>query len=174
MSTFSPDTTFKLKALGIYQLVFAVITLGVTLWILLQTGFQFMQITGALVAVVLICLLGIYSGISCLKVNPRCLFFSSIYQCFQLVSFSIAGYGFRYDAGLSLNLMIDLTTNFTFGLKLELFSFWHFNFDMDADVILVNLNLVAVAVIVIIDNLKKLMKQEAEEELLSIGEEVQP
>lgn len=78
-----------------------------------------------------------------------------------------------YDSGLSVNLGIDLTTNFAIGLKMLIFSFWHIDYNSGSDVILVNLNLVALAVILIIDRMKKQMKHEIEEELLTIGQEME-
>lgn len=172
MATFSSNTVFKLKALGIYQLIFAVTGLGVTLRLFLQEGFQFPQITIVFIAVILLYLFAIYCGISCFQTKEKCLWYSSINQYLQLVSFSIAGYGFMYDSGLSVNLGIDLTTNFAIRLKMEIFSFWHIDYNSDSNVILVNLNLVALAVILIIDQMKKQMKHEIEEELLTIGQEM--
>jgi hypothetical protein len=55
---------------------------------------------------------------------------------------------------------------------MEIFSFWHIDFNSHSDLILVNLNLVALAVILIIDQLRKQMKHEREEELLTIGQEM--
>jgi hypothetical protein len=172
MTTFTPDTVFKLKALGIYQLIFAITGLGVTLWLLLQQGFQFPQITVVFIVVTIMYLFGIYSGISCYQTKEKSLWYSSINQYLQLVSFSIVGYGFRYIAGLSLNLGFDLTTGFTIRLKMEILSFWHIDFNSHSDVILINLNIVALVLILLIDKLKKQMKQEIEEELLTIGQEI--
>jgi hypothetical protein len=55
---------------------------------------------------------------------------------------------------------------------MEIFSFWHIDFNSHSDLILVNLNLIALAVILIIDQLRKQMKHEREEELLTIGQEM--
>lgn len=172
MTTFTRGTVFKLKALGIYQLIFAITGLGVTMWVMLQQGFQFPQITIVFIVVTLMYLFGIYTGISCFQTKEKCLWYSSINQYLQLASFSIAGYGFKYVAGLSLNLGFDLTTGFMIRLKLELFSFWHIDFNSHSDVILVNLNIVALIVILLIDKIKKQMNQEIEEELLTIGQEL--
>jgi len=172
MATFSSDTVFKLKALGIYQLIFAITGLGVTVWLFLQEGFQFPQITIVFIVVILMYLFAIYCGILCFQTKEKCLWYSSINQHLQLVSFSIVGYGFRYDSGLSVNLGVDLTTGFALRLKLEILSFWHIDFNSHSDVILVNLNLVAFAVIIIMDQIKKQMNHEIEEELLTIGQEM--
>ena len=172
MTTLTSDTVFKLKALGIYQIIFAIIGLGVTLYFMLKEGFQFPQITIVFIVVILMYLFGIYSGISCFQTKEKCLWYSSINQYLQLVSFSIAGYGFKYVAGLSLNLGFDLTTDFAISLKMEIFSLWHIDLNSHSDVILVNLNIVALVLILLIDKMKKQMKQEMEEELLTIGQEM--
>ncbi|MGN6196916.1 MAG: hypothetical protein ACTHOB_18390 [Ginsengibacter sp.] len=173
MTTLSSNLAFKLKALGIYQLIFAVAGLGGTLWLFLQEGFQSLQLTIIFLVVILVFLFAIYCGISCFQMKEKCLWYSSINQYLQLISFSITGYGFMYDSGLSVNLGIDLTTNFAIGLKMLIFSFWHIDYNSGSDVILVNLNLVALAVILIIDRMKKQMKHEIEEELLTIGQEME-
>ena len=172
MTTLTSDTVFKLKALGIYQLFFATLGLALTFWLMLQQGFQFTQATIAFFVVILIFLLGIYSGIACIQKRQGCLLYSSIYQYLQLLSFLIAGYGFRYDGGLSLNLGFDLTTGFMIRLKMEIFSFWNIDFNNNSNVIQVNLNILALVVILFIDKLKKHMKQETEEEFLMIGQEM--
>ena len=174
MSTFSSDTSFKLKALGIYQLVFAMPGLGLTLWLLLKEGIQFRAITFVYVAVALLYVFGVYCGIMCFQTSRRCLQYSSINQYLQLFSFSIGGYGFMYCAGFLLNLGFDLTGDFLVSFKVELFSMWHIEFDSHSNVILVNLNIAALLVIFIIDRLKKEMKQEIEAELLAIDGEVKP
>ena len=173
MSGFSSDTTFKLKALGIYQLSFAIIGVGITFRVILQVGFQFTQITIVFFVVMLIFLPGIYSGIACIQKKQDCLLYSSIYQYLQLLNFEIAGYGFRYDAGLSVDLGFDLTTGFMIRLKMEILSFWHVDFNNHSNVILVNLNLLALALILVIDQLKKQKKNEMEEELLTIGDNLE-
>lgn len=139
---------------------------------MLQQGFQFPQITIVFIIVTLMYLFGIYSGISCFQTKEKCLWYSSVNQYLQLVSFSIVGYGFKYVDGISLNLGFDLTTDFAIRLKMEIFSFWHIDFNSHSDVILVNLNIVALIVILLIDKMKKRMKQEIEEELLTIGQEM--
>jgi hypothetical protein len=55
---------------------------------------------------------------------------------------------------------------------MEILSFWHIDFNSHSDVILINLNIVALVLILLIDKLKKQMKQEIEEELLTIGQEI--
>jgi len=173
MSGFSSDTTFKLKALGIYQLSFAIIGVGITFRVISQVGFQFTQITIVFFVVMLIFLPGIYSGIACIQKKQDCLLYSSIYQYLQLLNVEIAGYGFRYDAGLSVDLGFDLTTDFMIRLKMEILSFWHVDFNNHSNVILVNLNLLALALILVIDQLKKQQKKEMEEELLTIGDNLE-
>ena len=172
MATFSRDTVFKLKALGLYQLIFAVAGLGVTLWFILNFGFRDARVSIVIFVVTVLYLFSIYSSILCFQKNPKCLLYSSINQYFQLASFSIAGYAFSYVAGLAVNLGFDLTNDFTISLKLDLLSFWHVDMGTNSNVILVNLNLAALAVILIIDQVKKTMKQEMEEEFLMIGQEL--
>ncbi len=154
MATFSRDTIFKLKALGLYQLIFAVAGLGVSLWFIIKFGFQDPRMSIVIFAVTVLYLFGIYSGILCFQKNPKCLLYSSINQYFQLAGFSITGYGFSYVAGLALNLGFDLTSDFTISLKLDLLSFWHVDVDSNSNLILIKLNLAALAVILIIDQVK--------------------
>lgn len=173
MTTFSSNLVFKLKALGIYQLISAIAGVGVTFSLFLQERFQFPQITIVIIAIILMLyLFAIYCGISCFQMKEKCLWYSSINLYLQLISFSIVGYGFQYLSGLAINLGFDLTTDFALSLKMEVFSFWHIDYNSDSHVILVNLNLVALAVILIIDRMKQQMKHEIEEELLTIGQEM--
>jgi len=172
MATFSRDTVFKLKALGLYQLIFAVAGLGVTFWVMLEYGFQDPRVSIVIFVVTVLYLFGIYSSILCFQKNPKCLLYSSINQYFQLASFSIAGYAFSFVPGFAVNLGFDLTSGFDITLNLKLLSFWHINVATDSNAILINLNLAALALILIIDQVKKKMKQEMEEELFMIGQEV--
>jgi len=56
---------------------------------------------------------------------------------------------------------------------MEILSFWHVDFNSHSNVILVNLNLLALALILVIDQLKKQKKNEMEEELLTIGDNLE-
>jgi hypothetical protein len=87
MTTFSSDMVFKLKALGIYQLIFALVSLGVTLPLFLKEGFQFLQITIVFIVVIVMLLFAVYCGISCFQAKDKCLWYSSINQYLQLISF---------------------------------------------------------------------------------------
>lgn len=170
MITFSSNLVFKLKALCIYQLISAIAGLLVTFSLFLQDGFQDPEITIIIIAIILtLYLFAIYCGISCFQMKNKCLWYSSINLYLQLISVSIVGYGFQYISGLAVNLGIDLTTNFAIGLKMEILSFWHIDYNSGSDAIFVNLNLVALAVILFIDRMKRQMKHEIEEELLTIG-----
>jgi len=74
---------------------------------------------------------------------------------------------------LSVDLGFDLTTGFMIRLKMEILSFWHVDYKNHSNVILVNLNLLALALILVIDQLKKQQKKEMDEELLTIGDELE-
>jgi hypothetical protein len=172
MATLSADTNFKLKALGIYQLIYAVVGLGVTLWLMIRQGFQFPLVIAIFIVVIALYLFSLYCGILCFQTSRRCLSYSAINQYLQLISLSIVGYGFKYTAGLSLNLGLDLTHNFTLHLNMDLLSTWHIDFDNPAHMIWVNLNIVALVLILAIDRIKKKISEEEERELLEIGVDI--
>jgi hypothetical protein len=74
MATFSSNLVFKLKALGIYQLISAIAGLLVTFSLFLQDGFQDPEITIIIIAIILtLYLFAIYCGISCFQMKNKCL-----------------------------------------------------------------------------------------------------
>ncbi len=173
MTTYSKDTFFKLKALGIYQLLFAATGFALTVAILVRTGFQHMQITAVFALVLVLYFYGILCGILCWQKRKQALPYSLVNQYLQLIGFSIVGYGFRYIAGLALYLGIDMTNDFFVSLKLEVLSTWKIQLEDDSDVILINFNIIAMLAIIIINRLRKVIAEEEEEmELLEIGNKV--
>jgi hypothetical protein len=170
MSPFSKDTVFKLKALGVYQLLFAVAGCILTAVILVQTGFQYWQITVVFAVVFVLYFYAILCGIFCLQQKKQALPFSLVNQYLQLVSFSILGYGFKYVAAFGLYVGVDLTHDFLLNFKADALSFWTIQLGNGADEIVVNFNLVAMVVIIIINRLSsKMIAKEEEMDILEIG-----
>ena len=154
----SKEVSAALKILGIYQIIGG----GVGLIIIISTLFSQSEMSLLAKGVIgFICLFFSYSvlcGVFCLEKRKIALVHSLTNQALQLFSIAIMGYGFKFAAGVYVDLGLDLTQsiqlNFLFGISNFNLS-WH----GDPDKLLVNFNLVALALMYWID---KLMKKEKE------------
>ena len=171
MTTYSKDTVFKLKALGIYQLMFGIIAFAITVAFLIRDGLHYMPVIALNAVIITLNLFGVFCGILCYQQRNHALQYSTVNQYIQLVSFSIVGYGLKYVAGPELYLGIDLADGFMIRLNAQLLPIWNVQVGINSNVILVNCNMVAMGVIIIIDKLKKRIAAEEEMELLKIGME---
>ena len=170
MTTYSKDTVFKLKALGVYQLLFAVAGCILTIVLMVRTGLQYWQVTVLFAVAFALYFYALLCGIFCWQQKKEALPYSLVNQYLQLVSFSIVGYGFKYFAVLALYVGVDLTNNFFVNFNLEVVSSWTILFASSSDAIVINFNLVAMAVIIIINKLSKIIAAEdADREVLDIG-----
>jgi len=170
MTTNSKDTVFKLKALGVYQLLFAVAGCILTAVLMVRTGFQYWQVTLLFAVAFALYSYAIICGIFCWQLKKEALPYSLVNQYLQLVSFSIVGYGFKYLAGSALYVGVDLTNNFVVNINLEVVSTWTIRFASNSDAIVINFNLAAMAVIIIINKLSKIIaEEETNREVLDIG-----
>jgi len=106
---FSNDVAFKLKAPGVYQIVFGLPGLALTLWLMMSTGFNSIMLVLMFIIPIALYAYSIYCGMLLFQKHDAALKHTVINQYLQLINFSIAGYAFKYVAGPLVTLGIDLT-----------------------------------------------------------------
>lgn len=170
---FSKDVAFKLKALAIYQIVFGLLGLGVTFFLILS-------ISLSNILLILICMVPIvlyaycvYCGVVLFQKKDPALKYTLLNQYLQLVNFSIIGYAFKYIAGLSFFIGVDVTEGFMVNFKFGLFSSWDINIATENSDMIINCNLVALAIIIFINNLRKKILHDQETLILKIGDDIE-
>lgn len=147
----------RIYGLVIYQIAGGIFGIGLIVWLITQ-----LELTNFVIFLLLIALLlysySIYCGIILLNRRVLGINHSLINQYFQLISFSILGYGFTYISGLYFSIGVDFTDSIVFKFNLGVSS-WQININRDTDILYVNLNLVSLFLIVFINNLKKKIRK---------------
>lgn len=163
----------RLKGIGIYQLIGGLLGLYITITALLQnTVFTVLVFLIFFIAISLYSY-SFYCGILTLKKSEKCLNHSLVNQYLQLVNFTIAGFGFKYAAGVLLSLGLDLTTSFEMKFSFQL-SIWQIDINTSSQNVEINFNLIAFFIIMFIDRLKNKIKQNKEDlQISAIGDEIQ-
>ena len=169
---FSKDVAFKLKALGVYQVIFGLMGLGVTFWLLIQTTFSSILLDILFTIPLALYSYSIYCGILLFQKQEAAFKHTAINQYLQLVSFSILGYAFKYVSGLMFTVGVDFIHSYVFDFHFGVMSTWNLQIATQSDEIVINFNLVAFALIIFIDRLKMKISVEQDLQVMSIGEDV--
>lgn len=144
----------KFDFLGIYQILGGLTGIAYFLFFL----FTAKEFNGALILLIMAILpflFSIYCGyMVSIKKNFRALQYSSINQILQIISFSIAGFGYQYVSGLMISIGVDYTNDFLFTMNSSISNF-RFNINSDKEVLTLQINLVAVFLVFYIDKMKK-------------------
>lgn len=131
----------KLKVLAYYQIIGGIIGIGA-----IGYGLVMQPVTGGLLLVfALACTLYVFSGWCgwiLLKNTDKGLFFSLINQILQVIVFVFGAYAFKYVAGVSLLVALNLTEGHNLAFNFDLSSF-QFNFNSQTEGILIGVNVVA-------------------------------
>jgi hypothetical protein len=113
------------------------------------------------ILIVLIFSYSIFCGMLCIKASRRALKYSLANQILQLFGFAAMGFAFKYVAGVSLTVGLDLTDslNFSFGAGISKFVL---NLNLDRDTLELNVNLIAIGLVYWIDRLTRRVREEME------------
>lgn len=170
----SKETESDISKLGIYQIIGGLVGIFFILWGIFAS-FHFTALTVLIYLFILafFCY-SIFCGILCLKTKKNALSHSLANQIFQLFSFAMMGFAFKYVSGVFFSTGLDLTDSIKFNFNMGISRF-EFNFNNEEDRLEININLIALAVIYWIDKLMKRVKEEATlRQLSSIGIETPP
>lgn len=147
------QTQYKITFLAFYQIIGGIIGLFYCVYSLFGLPLNL----GSLLVIAIISIFysfSIFCGYLVYnKKDNRSLRLSSINQLLQIISFSIAGFGFKYVSGVVLSIGVNYTEDFLFVSNFSISNFL-LNFNNDKQVIELQINLVAVLVVVLIDKLK--------------------
>ena len=173
MQTRIPDIKPGIEFLKYYQIAGGVIGIGLIVPYLIGSAGSL----SGLVLLIVFCFIALYSfsvycGLLLFRNLKRALAFSRINQIFQLLSFTVLGFTFRYVSGLyafiGFELSGSLGLNFNFGL-----TSWQVNINGNKNDLVVNINLVAFLLIVVIEKLlNRIRLKEHSEIIAALGEPV--
>jgi hypothetical protein len=166
----SSETESDLTKLGLYQIVGGAVGILILLWSLYKTE-SIASISIFLTLLISIFFgFSIYCGILCIKSKDKALSLSLMNQFLQLIGFAVFGFAFKYVAGVSLTIGLDLTESLKFGFAIGVSKF-QLSINRDPDLFQFDFNLIALVVIYWTDKLlKKFNSEKALREASSIGE----
>ena len=168
----SQKVAFRLKALAVYQIIFGLMGVGVTIWLIITIAYNSALLLMLCIVPLALYAYSIYCGILIFQKNDNALKHSIINQYFQLINFSIYGYTFKFIAGILFSIGFNFTNGVFLNIDYGLFSTWSFRIATQTNEILINCNLIALTLIILLNNLKKRILLEQELQVLSIGEDV--
>ena len=153
----------RLKGLAYYQIVFGIIGIALTIWLLSQTG----ELTGLVLLLFIIAgglyAFSIFCGQRLLKTNTKkALKLSFINQLIQVFNIGVAGYAYSYLSGPAILIGANLTDGFRFTFNMQLLPAFQFNWNSDFASFEVGVNLIALGIIYYIDRLTKEVKTSEE------------
>lgn len=137
-----------------YQIIGGVLGIGFLLWIPITIPFNFIIQYILLIAGLLMHGFSTSCGIILLKEKKNALNLSYINQFFQILKFSILGFGFHYVSGLSIMIGIELS-NTKYILEAGASS-WRIEWNSDSFIKEINVNIIAILLILLIDHIKKI------------------
>ena len=145
---------FKLKLIGIYQIIGGCIGLGITIWFISMVWPLSLIVSLILILSVSFFLFSIACGLGLAFKKSWAIDLSIILQLAQIVNFTLFGYSFKFISGLGVLLTIDFTKSLKINLEGSepLFSFIYLN---EPDERLIGINLTAILLTYFIIDLKK-------------------
>ncbi|HMC84684.1 MAG TPA: hypothetical protein VKI61_04135 [Chitinophagaceae bacterium] len=154
------ETKRKIRQIAYYQIIGALLGILIVIW----TATKITHVTIELVIFYSIGTLAFAYSILCgqklLKGEiQKALQLSTVNQIFQLFTFAILGFSFKFTAGINLGLGFDYTNSFLFAFSFQ-FSQFSMSFDSSSTEAILQINLVALYVLYLIETTKKKVKQE--------------
>jgi membrane protease YdiL (CAAX protease family) len=156
----------KINFLAYYQIIGGIIGVLLIFWLLVNS-----QLGGLPLLIILLTLVLFAFSMHCGKLLldgkiKQGLQFSTINQIFQSINFAIAGFAFKFIAGINLTIGIDLSKNldFTYNYSLSQFTV---NINSQKEIVFVGINLISLSLIFLIGNL---FEEHKKEELLKKAE----
>jgi len=171
IETISKISLVKLKALGIYQIVFGILGVAFTAWLfevrLYSPGWmQFLYfVPFGLYAY------SIYIGTRLFKEDFSALKYALINQYLQLIQFSIVGFGFSYLVGPFVSPGISLTNGFAITWGMGIMPAWNLQIANHSGDVIINCNVIALGLIIVIYKLQKKLLPQGKMQPLTIGAE---
>lgn len=145
---------FKLKLIGIYQIIGGLVGLGLTVWLItMLLPMPFVVVCIIIVSIGLF-LFSIACGIGLWFKKWTAINLSIILQLLQIISFTLYGCSFKFISGLGVLLDFDFTNNLQVQIKLSepLFRFTYF---IDPTDKIIGVNLAAILICFFIIDLKR-------------------
>lgn len=153
-NTLNNEIKTRVKGIAYYQIIGGIV--GVVLAIFL---FSKVVIITGFVVVFFACIITLYSfsvycGWALLKGEiVKGLSFSKINQVLQVINFSVLGFAFKFVAGFSVSIGINVTNDFTFISSFSLSEF-KLNINRDKEIGEVYINIVAIYLMYIIGKIQ--------------------
>ncbi|WP_188814169.1 hypothetical protein [Hymenobacter cavernae] len=153
-------TKKKLKWLAYYQIAGGVLGITLAFWIFLQTAKIAAIMLTIFSFITTLYLFSIYCGWQLLKGRiKKPLKLSLFNQVLQLISFSIAGFTYRFTAGIFLSIGINYTNDLNLSFNFSLSQF-QLNINSNKEVATFNINLLAFYLIYFTNKLQEETKKE--------------
>lgn len=145
---------FKLKLIGIYQIIGGVIGLGIMIWLFTMVLPVSFMVATILIISLLSFLFSIACGLGLVFKKSWAKDLSLVLQLVQIINFSLFGYSFKFISGLGILLNFDFTHSTQ--VKLEASEPW-FSFTnlSDPNEMIISVNLAAILMAFFILDLKR-------------------
>jgi len=143
----------RINIIGAYQIIGGLIGLYIMVKLLLKSysAFIFMPFS-------LIYIASIVCGIFLLKGKyKKGIDLSIINQAFQIIGFSVLGFGFFYVAGLYAGLRIDLTNDIILGFNFDV-SHFKINFNSNYELTYISINFIPIIILSYLFSLQRSLK----------------
>ncbi|MEO8108621.1 MAG: hypothetical protein ABI594_01245 [Ginsengibacter sp.] len=145
---------FKLKLIGIYQIIGGLIGLGLTIWLIAMLLPMPFLITCIIIASIGFFLFSIACGIGLCFKKWIAINSSIVLQLLQIISFTLYGRSLKLISGLGVLLNLDFTNSLQVQIKLSE-PLFRFTYLIDPTERIMGVNLVAILIAFFIIDLKK-------------------
>jgi hypothetical protein len=157
----SKKSKIKLKVFGWYQIIGGILGVLLTFYLLAHTN----QVTGLIIILYLVAFglyaFSIYCGWLLLTDNQlKGLNLSIINQAFQILNFTLFGYGFMYVSGMMILGGVKAEDGFKIAFNFSLTSTWHLYFASDDKSMELGINFLAIYLVYFADKLRTTIKSE--------------
>ena len=145
---------FKLKLIGIYQIIGGLIGLGLTTWLItMLLPMPFLIVCIIIVSIGLF-LFSIACGLGLCFKKWNAVNLSLVLQLLQIIGFTLYGCSFKFISGLGALLNLDFTNSFQVQIKLSE-PLFRFTYLTDPTEKIIGVNLIAILITFFIIDLKK-------------------
>lgn len=157
---------FKLKIIGVYQIIGGFIGLGLTIWVITMLLPMPLTIVCIVVIAIGLFLFSIVSGIGLYFKKKAAINSAIVVQVFQIASFSLYGYSLKFVSGLGILINFDFTNILRIQMKLSepLFKFTYLD---DPTLKILSINLVPILMSLFLHVLKRKIGSSYEEQILN-------
>jgi hypothetical protein len=145
---------FKLKLIGIYQIIGGLIGLGLTIWLITMLLPMPFPIVCIIIVSIGLFLFSIACGLGLCFKKWIAINLSLVLQLLQIISFTLYGYSFKFISGLGVLSNLDFTNSLQMQIKLSE-PLFRFTYLIDPTERVIGVNLVAILIGFFIIDLKK-------------------